>query len=227
MNSLKKMKSFCMNCNDCGERSSPHLCYLFDSSADVSSYFKDEHYLLPVETPTDIQELDGIVSNNLLRRPTLICGDAGKSLLAMEFLARGVIEHDEPGVFVTFEASTENLILNSTWLGFDYDDLIERKKISVDFVSDITVNGEFNLEDLFIRLGCAIHNIGAKRVVLDTIESLFSGYSNLIVLRAELRRLFEWLKNKGMTVIITGNRDNKTLVRQGLEEYVSDSVITV
>lgn len=107
--------------------------------------------------------------------------------------------------------ATENLILNSTWLGFDLDDLIARKKISLNFVADIATNGEFNLEDLFIRLGCAIHNMGAKRVVFDTIESLFASFSNPIILRAELRRLFEWLKNKGMTVIITGNRDDRTL----------------
>lgn len=221
------MKNFRTRCDDCGEKNSPHLCYLFDSAIDVSNHFNDEHYLLPTKIPTDIQELDEIVSSNLLSRPTLICGDEGKSLLAMEFLARGVIEHDEPGVFITFEKSIENLILNSTWLGFDFDDLIARKKISLDFVSNITKNGEFNLEDLFIRLGCVIHNINAKYVVLDTIESLFVSYSNPIILRAELRRLFEWLKNKGMTVIITGNRDNKTLVHQGLEGYVSDLVITL
>lgn len=232
-----KTENFQMNCNSCNEKEAPHRCYLFDSSTahsfryritNIRNHFKkNEHYFLRAKTPTDIQELDEIVNDNLLSYPTLICGDEGKTLLAMEFLARGVIEHDEPGVFITFEESAKNLILHSTWLGFDFDDLIERKKISVNFVSNITKNSEFDLEDLFIQLGCAIHNIGAKRVVLDTIESLFAGFSSPIVLRAELYRLFEWLKNKGMTVIITGNRDNETIVRQGLEEYVSGSVITL
>jgi circadian clock protein KaiC len=183
---------------------------------------------------TGIQGLDEITGGGLPKgRPTLICGGAGcgKTLLAMEFLVRGATEFDEPGVFVTFEESIEDLVMNVASLGFDLNDLIARKKIILEFIyvdrSEMTETGEYDLEGLFIRLGCAIHNIGAKRVVLDTIESLFAGFSNPLVLRAELRRLFRWLKDKGVTAVITGEKGEKTLTRQGLEEYVSDCVLTL
>ncbi len=183
---------------------------------------------------TGIQGLDEITGGGLPKgRPTLICGGAGcgKTLLAMEFLVRGATDFDEPGVFVTFEESVDDLIMNVASLGFDLHDLIARKKIVLEYIyvdrNEMTETGEYDLEGLFIRLGCAIHNIGAKRVVLDTIESLFAGFSNPLILRAELRRLFSWLKNKGVTAVITGERGEKTLTRQGLEEYVSDCVLTL
>lgn len=187
-----------------------------------------------LKAPTGIQGLDEITGGGLPKgRPTLICGGTGcgKTLLAMEFLVRGAIEFDEPGVFITFEESVDDLITNVSSLGFDLNDLIAQKKIFVDFIyidpSEITETGEYNLEGLFVRLGCVIHNIGAKRVVLDTIESLFAGFSNQFILRAELRRLFGWLKDKGITAIVTGERGEKTLTRQGLEEYVSDCVLSL
>lgn len=184
------------------------------------------------KAPTGIQGLDEITGGGLPKgRPTLVCGGAGcgKTLLAMEFLVRGATQFDEPGVFMAFEEAAQDLIQNVASLGFDLKDLIARKKIVLDFVyierSKIEVTGEYDLEGLFIRLGHAIDAIGAKRVVLDTIESLFSGLPNPLILRAELRRLFRWLKDKGVTAIITGERGDETLTRQGLEEYVSDCVI--
>jgi circadian clock protein KaiC len=184
------------------------------------------------KAPTGIQGLDEITSGGLPKgRPTLVCGSAGcgKTLLAMEFLVRGARQYNEPGVFMSFEETENDLIQNVASLGFDLKDLIANKKIVIDFVyierSEIEETGEYDLEGLFIRLGQAIDSIGAKRVVLDTIESLFSGLPNLLILRAELRRLFRWLKEKGVTAIITGERGEGTLTRYGLEEYVSDCVI--
>src|SRR5262249_25516684 len=145
-------------------------------------------------------------------RPTLICGSAGcgKTLLSMEFLVRGTVEHGEPGVFVAFEETGEELAQNVRSLGFDLGRLVEQKKLLLDYVrverSEIEETGDYDLEGLFIRLGHAIDTIGAKRVVLDTIETLFSGLQNAAILRAELRRLFRWLKDKGVTAIITGER---------------------
>lgn len=218
MSDLNKTESFQKGCKDCTQQNSPHPCYLFDDLHQKAN-MSEEHYFFPVRTPIDIQKLNGATKKDVqTNQPTLICGDESKTLLAMEFLARGVIEHDEAGAFVTFEKSTKNLILNSTWLGFDLDNLIENRKISVNFVNDITINGEFNLENLFIELGCVIHNIGAKRVVLDTIEALFTNFLNPVLLRAELQRLFEWLRNKGIAVIVTGNRDDETLIHQELKE---------
>lgn len=186
------------------------------------------------KAPTGIQGLDEITDGGLPKgRPTLVCGGAGcgKTLLAMEFLVRGATQFDEPGVFMAFEETTKDLIQNVVSLGFDLNELIARKKILLDFVyierSQIEESGEYDLEGLFIRLGCAIDAIGAKRVVLDTIESLFSGLPNTLILRAELRRLFGWLKEKGVTAIITGERGDGTLTRQGMEEYVSDCVIVL
>jgi len=164
-------------------------------------------------------------------RPTLVCGGpgCGKTLFAMQFLVKGVVEFGEPGVFMSFEELSEELVQNVASLGFDLDELVEQNKLSIDTVvverSEIEENGEYDLEGLFLRLGFAIQSVGAKRVVLDTIESLFSGFSNEAILRAELRRLFRFLKDQGVTVVITGERGEGQLTRQGLEEYVSDCVI--
>ena len=186
------------------------------------------------KSPTGIQGLDEITGGGLPQgRPTLVCGGAGcgKTLLAMEFLVRGVTQFNEPGVFMAFEETAKDLTQNVASLGFDLKDLVARKKLVLDFVyierSEIEEAGEYDLEGLFIRLGHAIDSIGAKRVVLDTIESLFAGLPNPLILRAELRRLFRWLRGKGVTAIITGERGDATLTRQGLEEYVSDCVITL
>ena len=186
------------------------------------------------KAPTGIQGLDEITGGGLPKgRPTLVCGGAGcgKTLLAMEFLVRGATQFNEPGVFMAFEEAAKDLTQNVASLGFDLKDLVARKKMVLDYVyierSEIEESGEYDLEGLFIRLGHAIDSIGAKRVVLDTIESLFSGLPNPLILRAELRRLFRWLKDKGVTAIITGERGEGTLTRQGLEEYVSDCVIVL
>ena len=181
---------------------------------------------------TGILGLDEITGGGLPKgRPTLVCGSAGcgKTLFAMEFLVRGAVEHGEPGVFIAFEETPEELAQNVRSLGFDVDDLIAKKKIAIDYIrverSEITETGEFDLDGLFIRLALAIDTVGAKRVVLDTIETLFGGFTNQGVLRSELRRLFRWLKDKKVTCVITGERGDGALTRQGLEEYVSDCVI--
>jgi circadian clock protein KaiC len=186
------------------------------------------------KSPTGIQGLDEITGGGLPRgRPTLVCGGTGcgKTLLAMEFLVRGATEFNEPGVYMTFEETVKDLTQNVASLGFDLKDLVARKKIVLDYVyverSEIEQSGEYDLEGLFIRLDSAIDAIGARRVVLDTIESLFDGLPNPAIMRAELRRLFRWLKDKGVTAIITGERGDGTLTRQGLEEYVSDCVIVL
>jgi circadian clock protein KaiC len=179
-----------------------------------------------------IQGLDEITGGGLPKgRPTLVCGGpgCGKTLLATEFLVRGAVEHDEPGVFVSFEETGPELTANVRSLGFDLDELAAQQKLVVDHVvvqrGDMEENGEYDLGGLFIRIGFAIDSIGAKRVVLDTIEALFGGLANEAILRAELVRLFRWLKDKGVTAIVTAERGNGTLTRQGLEEYVSDCVI--
>lgn len=181
---------------------------------------------------TGVRGLDDITFGGLPKgRPTLIAGGAGsgKTLMSIEFLVRGATIYNEPGVFMAFEETAEELAKNVASLGFDLNKLIEQKKLLIDFVrverSEIEETGEYDLEGLFIRLGYAIDSIGAKRVVLDTIESLFAGLTNQAILRAELRRLFRWLKDKGVTAIITGERGDKELTRYGLEEYVSDCVI--
>ena len=187
--------------------------------------------LLP-RCPTGIQGLDEITDGGLPQgRPTLVCGGAGcgKTLLAAEFLVRGATRFDEPGVFMAFEETEAELKANVASLGFDLGGLVRRKKIVIDFVhiepSEIQESGEYDLEGLFVRLNHAIDAIGAKRVVLDTLEALFSGLRNESILRAELRRLFRWLKNKGVTAVITAERGRESLTRHGLEEYVSDCVI--
>lgn len=184
------------------------------------------------KSPTGISGLDEITGGGLpLGRPTLICGSAGcgKTLMSMEYIVRGALEYNEPGVFMAFEEKAEELAMNVASLGFDLNQLVADKMIKIDHVrierSEIEETGEYDLDGLFIRLGYAIDSIGAKRVVLDTIENLFSGLSNQNILRSELRRLFSWLKEKGVTAIITGERGENALTRQGLEEYVSDCVI--
>ena len=181
---------------------------------------------------TGIDGLDEITGGGLPQgRPTLVCGGpgCGKTLLAMEFLVRGATEFGEPGAFIAFEETPEELAQNVRSLGFDLDRLVEEKKLALDYVriepAEIEETGEFDLEGLFLRLGLAIDGVGAKRVVLDTIEALFGGFGNQAILRAELRRLFRWLKDRGVTAIITGERGEGSLTRQGLEEYVSDCVI--
>jgi circadian clock protein KaiC len=184
------------------------------------------------KVPTGIGGFDEITNGGLpAGRPSLVCGAAGcgKSLFATEFLVRGIIQYREPGVLMTFEETADDIKKNVASLGFNISDLIARKKLVVDHVrvdrNEIEENGEYDLEGLFIRLGHAIKSIGAKRVVLDTIETLFAGLTNQAVLRSELRRLFGWLKEHGMTTVITGERGEGALTRQGLEEYVSDCVV--
>ena len=184
------------------------------------------------KSPTGIRGLDEITLGGLPRgRPTLVCGRAGcgKTLFAVEFLVHGAIDYDDPGVFIAFEETEEDLTKNVASLGYDLADLSRRKKLTIDYIrverSEIEETGEYDLEGLFVRLGHAIDSIGAKRVVLDTIEAIFSGFQNTNILRAELRRLFRWLKDKGVTAVITAEQGDGTLTRHGLEEYVSDCVI--
>jgi len=147
----------------------------------------------------------------------------------MEFLVRGATQYGEPGVFVMFEENAAELTANVRSLGFDLEKLAAQKKLVLDHVhierSEIEETGEYDLEGLFIRLGHAVKSIGAKRVVLDTVEALFAGLPNHAILRAELRRLFRWLKDHGLTAVITGERGEQSLTRYGLEEYVADCVI--
>lgn len=182
--------------------------------------------------PTGISGLDQITEGGLPKgRPTLLCGTAGcgKTVLAMEFLARGATEYNEPGVFMAFEETGKELSQNVASMGFDLPALCARKKLVLDYVrierSEIEETGEYDLEGLFIRLGNAIDAIGAKRVVLDTIEALFSGFTDTNILRAELRRLFQWLKARGVTAVITAESGDGKLTRAGIEEYVADCVI--
>ena len=194
---------------------------------------KKKHDAVVLEKcPTGIKGLDEITKGGLPKgRPTLICGSAGcgKTLFAMEFLLRGALDYGEPGVFMTFEETPADLAKNFISLGFDINDMMSRGLIAMDHVyierSEIEETGEYDLEGLFIRLGTAIDSVGAKRVVLDTIEALFSGLSNAAIIRAELRRLFHWLKERGVTAIVTGESGDKMLTRYGLEEYVADCVI--
>lgn len=184
------------------------------------------------KSPSGIQGLDEITGGGLPHgRTTLVCGGAGcgKTLFALEFLVRGVTDHGEPGVLLTFEETAAEITQNVRSLGFDLDDLAASGKLVIDHVhverSEIEETGAYNLDGLFIRLGLAVDAVKAKRVVLDTIEALFAGFSDQAVLRAELRRLFRWLKERRLTAVITGERGDGALTRQGLEEYVSDCVI--
>ncbi|MCD0487646.1 circadian clock protein KaiC [Pedobacter sp. MC2016-14] len=202
------------------------------SATPTTPHDSSNHLTTLPKTPTGISGLDQITLGGLpTGRPTLICGSTGcgKTLFSLEFLIRGAQEYNEPGVFMAFEEKPSELAMNVASLGFDLNKLQEEKKIRIDYVhidrSEIEETGEYDLEGLFIRLGYAIDTIGAKRVVLDTIENLFAGLTDEGILRAELRRLFGWLKEKGVTAIITGEQGENTLTRQGLEEYVSDCVI--
>jgi len=184
------------------------------------------------KTKTGISGLDEITLGGIpTGRPTLICGGpgCGKTLFSIEFLVNGATRFNEPGVFITFEEKTEELTTNVASLGFDLDKLQKEKKLRLDYVrierSEIEETGEYDLDGLFIRLEHAIDSVGAKRVVLDTIENLFAGLTNQGILRAELRRLFLWLKEKEVTAIVTGEQGDGKLTRHGLEEYVSDCVI--
>jgi circadian clock protein KaiC len=164
-------------------------------------------------------------------RPTIVCGGpgCGKTMFAVEFLVRGATEFGEPGVLMTFEETAAEMNKNVKSLGFDLDDLAARKRLVMDYVhlepAEIQETGAYDLEGLFIRLQYAVDKIGAKRVVLDTLEAVFTGFSNQGLLRAEIRRLFRWLKDRGLTTIVTAERGDGTLTRYGLEEYVSDCVI--
>ncbi|MGB6067738.1 MAG: circadian clock protein KaiC [Desulfomonilaceae bacterium] len=182
--------------------------------------------------PTGISGLDQITGGGLPRgRASLVCGGAGcgKTVLGMEFLVRGAVQYDEPGVFMAFEETEQDLLENFNSFGFDLNRMMADDKIAIDHVSvarnEIEETGEYDLEGLFIRLNMAIDQVKAKRVVLDTIEWLFAGFSNEAILRAELRRLFRWLKDKGITAIITAERGQEAFTRHGLEEYVADCVI--
>lgn len=197
---------------------------------------KSENRALPLapleKAPTGIYGLDDITGGGLPKnRPTLICGGAGsgKTMFAMEFLVRGALEYHEPGVFMSFEETEPELLKNFASLGYNLKEMEAAGKISIDYVSinraEIEETGEYDLEGLFVRLNCAIDSIKAKRVVLDTLEALFGGLSDSGILRAELRRLFQWLKDKGVTAIITAERGKEGLTRHGIEEYVSDAVI--
>jgi len=186
------------------------------------------------KSPTSIQGFDEITGGGLPKgRPTLVCGGAGcgKTLFALEFLVRGATVYNEPGVFISFEETEKELTANVTSLGFDLTDLIKRKKIWLEHIhlerGEIEQKGEYDLVGLFVHIHNAIESIGAKRVVLDTIESLFSELPNPTAVRTELRRLFSWLKKKNVTTIVTGEKGDGTLTRQGLEEYVSDCVIVL
>lgn len=184
------------------------------------------------KTPTGVRGLDEITYGGLPKgRPSLVCGSTGcgKTLLGLEFLINGARRYSEPGVFMAFEETPEELIANVSSLGFELDRLVAKRLIVLDHIrierSEIEETGEYDLEGLFVRLQYAIDSVGAKRVVLDTVEALFAGFSNESILRAELRRLFQWLKAKNVTALITAERGDGTLTRQGLEEYVADCVI--
>jgi circadian clock protein KaiC len=189
--------------------------------------------LLPLEkTPTGIPGFDEISEGGLPKgRTTIVCGSAGcgKTMFGIEFLVRGALQYDEPGVLMAFEETPEDIARNVASLGFDIQDLAEKKKLFLDYISvephEIQESGDYDLEGLFIRLQSAVDAVGAKRVMFDTLEALFSGFSNPGILRAEFRRLFRWLKDRGLTTVITAERGGGTLTRHGLEEYVSDCVI--
>jgi len=181
---------------------------------------------------TGIAGFDQITNGGLPKgRPTIVCGGpgCGKTMFAMEFLVRGATEFNEPGVLMTFEETGDEMTKNVASLGFDLKALAARKKIMMDYVkiepAEIQETGAYDLEGLFVRLQYAVDKIGAKRVVLDTLEAIFSGFANSGMLRAEIRRLFRWLKDRGLTTVVTAERGDGSLTRYGLEEYVSDCVI--
>jgi circadian clock protein KaiC len=184
------------------------------------------------KSPTGIAGFDEVTNGGVPKgRPTIVCGGpgCGKTMLAVEFLVRGATEFNEPGVLMTFEETSEEMSKNVASLGFDLKKLAAQKKLVLEYVriepAEIQETGEYDLEGLFIRLQRAVKSIGAKRVVLDTVEAIFSGFSNTGMLRAEIRRLFRWLKDHGLTTVVTAEKGEGTLTRYGLEEYVSDCVI--
>lgn len=184
------------------------------------------------KAPTGIAGLDEITAGGFPKgRTTIVCGGpgCGKTMLGIEFLVRGALQFNEPGVLMAFEETPQDMAKNVASLGFDIQELADKKKLYLDYVyvepSEIQETGEYDLEGLFIRLQNAVESIGAKRVMFDTLEALFSGFSNPGILRAEFRRLFRWLKDRELTAVVTAERGDGTLTRQGLEEYVSDCVI--
>ncbi|HWQ67842.1 MAG TPA: circadian clock protein KaiC [Methanospirillum sp.] len=186
------------------------------------------------KVPSGIKGLDDITGEGLPKgRPVLVSGGpgCGKTLFAMEFIARGITDYNEPGVFIAFEEKIDDLKRNFKSIGFDLEDLIQKKKLILDHItidrSEIEETGDYDLEGFFIRLGSMIDEIGAKRIAIDTLEAIFSGFSNEGILRSELRRLFLWLKDRGMTTVVTGERGDRTITKYGLEEYVADCVITL
>lgn len=196
---------------------------------------ESESKLVPLQkAATGIKGFDEITAGGLPRgRPSLLCGGAGsgKTLFGMEFLVRGATEFDEPGVFISFEETEDDLAKNVASLGFDLEELQAEGKIALDYVyierGEIELTGEYDLEALFIRLASAVQSVGAKRIVLDTLEALFSGLPNPFIVRAEIRRLFRWLKERGLTAVITAEAGQNSLTRHGIEEYVSDCVISL
>jgi circadian clock protein KaiC len=191
------------------------------------------HELTPVQkSATGIQGLDEITGGGLPQgRTTIVCGGpgCGKTMLGIEFLVRGALQFDEPGVLMAFEETPEDIAKNVASLGFDIEDLAARKKLFLDYISvepsEMQETGDYDLEGLFLRLQNAVETVGAKRVMFDTLEALFTGFSNPGILRSEFRRLFRWLKDQGLTAIVTAERGEGTLTRHGLEEYVSDCVV--
>jgi circadian clock protein KaiC len=186
------------------------------------------------KNPSGIKGFDDITGGGLPKgRPSLISGGpgCGKTLFAVEFIIRGITDHDEPGVFIAFEENIDDLKKNFQSMGFDLGDLVRQKKLVLDHIaidrSEIEETGEYDLEGLFIRLGSMIDEVGAKRVAIDTLEALFSGFANEAILRSELRRLFHWLKGRGVTAVVTGERGDRSITKYGLEEYVADCVITL
>ncbi|MCK9590827.1 MAG: circadian clock protein KaiC [Methanoregula sp.] len=186
------------------------------------------------KSPSGIKGFDDITGGGLPKgHPSLISGGpgCGKTLFAMEFVVRGITDYGEPGVFVAFEEKIDDLKKNFKSMGFDLDDLVRRKKLVLDHITidrtEIEETGEYDLEGLFIRLGSMIDEVGAKRIAIDTLEALFSGFANEAILRSELRRLFLWLKDRSVTAVVTGERGDRTITKYGLEEYVADCVITL
>src|ERR1700724_3091051 len=186
------------------------------------------------KAPSGIAGFDEISGGGLpAGRPTIVCGGpgCGKTMFAMEFLVRGATEFGEPGVLMTFEETGEEMSRNVESLGFNLPSLVAQKRLFLDYVriepSEIQETGEYDLEGLFVRLQHAVESVGAKRVVLDTVEAIFSGFGNAGMLRVEIRRLFRWLKDHGLTTVITAERGERTLTRYGLEEYVSDCVVSL
>lgn len=187
-----------------------------------------------LKTATGIDGLDEITNGGLpTGRTTLVCGAAGsgKTVFGLEFLVHGVVQFGEPGVFMAFEETEKELVQNVASFGFDLEQMVKSGKLAIDHVfierSEIEETGEYDLEGLFIRLGAAVDSIGAKRVVLDTLEVLFAGLTDQSLIRSELRRLFRWLKDRGLTAIVTGERGEGMLTRYGLEEFVADCVIVL